>query len=384
MKRFVLLVLDSVGVGELPDAHLYGDVGSNTLGNIADKVNGLTLPNLERLGLGNIIPIKGVAPTYPSVAAWGKMAPVSPGKDTTTGHWELAGIHLKQAFPTFPKGFPEHFIKTFSQGIGNKVLGNIPASGTEIIERLGPEHLQTGAPIIYTSADSVFQIATHEHIIPLDKLYQWCQLARELLKDDLAVARVIARPFNGEPGHFKRTTNRKDFSLPPPSHTILNYLTDNLIPVTAIGKIFDIFVGKGISHQLSATSNLETVERLIEQLESEVPGLVFANCVDFDMLWGHRNDYQGYAKGLEEFDVWLPDLLAALGPHDVLAIVADHGCDPTTPSTDHSREYVPLLVYGKSIKPINLGIRTTFSDVAQSIAVFFDLEPIFPGTSFIL
>lgn len=383
MKRFILIVLDSVGVGELPDAHLYGDQGSNTLGNIAEAVNGLDLPNLQQLGLGNIITIKGVAPTSQPQAAWGKMAPVSPGKDTTTGHWELAGIQLKRPFPTFPTGFPDSLIQAFTEKIGRDILGNVVASGTEIIAQLGSKHIETGFPIVYTSADSVFQIAAHEEIVPVAQLYEWCLIARQLLQDELAVARVIARPFIGQPGNFVRTANRRDFSLPPIGYTVLDQLTEYQIPVTAVGKISDIFVGRGISQSVAAKDNQETIMNTIHLLKQETKGLIFANCVDFDMLWGHRNDYQSYAHGLMDFDGWLPNLLAELKSEDVLVIVADHGCDPTTPSTDHSREYVPLLVYGSQIKGINLGVRNTFADVAQSIAAFFGLPEIFPGTNFL-
>ena len=383
MARFVLIVLDSVGIGELPDAWQYNDQGSNTLANLAQAVKGLNLPNLEKLGLGNIHPIEGVSPQTESLAAWGKMAEQSPGKDTTTGHWELAGIILKQPFPTYPQGFPEEVISRFTKAIGRPILGNITASGTEIIKELGVEHMRSGAPIVYTSADSVFQIAAHEQIVPVSKLYEWCQIAREILVGEHGVGRVIARPFLGEPGSFWRTQNRKDFSLAPTAPTILDYLTEQQIPTVAIGKIKDIFAGRGIQKHLPAGNNLETVAAVIEALKRTKTGLIFANCVDFDTLWGHRNDVQGYAQGLEEFDQNLPRIMEQLSEDDILCLTADHGCDPTTPSTDHSREYVPLLVYGSKVKPVDLGTRSTFSDIAQTICEFYDLQPVFPGESFL-
>lgn len=383
MSRFVLVVLDSVGVGELPDAWQYGDEGSNTLANLALAVGGLQLPNLQRLGLGNIIPITGVIPQKNPMAAWGKMAEKSPGKDTTTGHWELAGLVLTTPFPTYPNGFPKTIIDAFSQAIGRGILGNTTASGTEIIERLGAEHIKTGKPIVYTSADSVFQIAAHEQIVHLPQLYQWCQAAREILVGEHGVGRVIARPFIGKTGDFKRTQNRKDFSIEPTGQTILDYLTANRIHVTAIGKIYDIFTGRGISKHVPSHNNLETVFNIIESINEIDSGLIFANLVDFDMLFGHRNDYQGYADALIEFDQLLPRIIDALAPDDLLLITADHGCDPTTKSTDHSREYVPLLVYGKNINPVDLQTRETFADVAQTIAEFYRLKPIFSGKSFL-
>lgn len=383
MSRFVLVVLDSVGVGELPDAWQYGDEGSNTLANLALAVGGLQLPNLQRLGLGNIIPITGVIPQKNPMAAWGKMAEKSPGKDTTTGHWELAGLVLTTPFPTYPNGFPKTIIDAFSQAIGRGILGNTTASGTEIIEKLGAEHIKTGKPIVYTSADSVFQIAAHEQIVHLPQLYQWCQAAREILVGEHGVGRVIARPFIGKTGDFKRTQNRKDFSIEPTGQTILDYLTANRIHVTAIGKIYDIFTGRGISKHVPSHNNLETVFNIIESINEIDSGLIFANLVDFDMLFGHRNDYQGYADALIEFDQLLPRIIDALAPDDLLLITADHGCDPTTKSTDHSREYVPLLVYGKNINPVDLQTRETFADVAQTIAEFYRLKPIFAGKSFL-
>lgn len=383
MARFVLIVLDSVGIGELPDAWKYNDQGSNTLANTAEAVGGLELPNLERFGLGNIHPIQGVNPHQEPLAAWGKMVEQSPGKDTTTGHWELAGVVLEHPFPTYPDGFPDDIIDAFSRAIGRPILGNYAASGTEIIKDLGAEHMKDGAPIVYTSADSVFQIAAHEKIVPLPQLYEWCQIARQILVGEHGVGRVIARPFLGEPGSFWRTENRKDFSLSPVKPTVLDYLTANQIPTTAIGKIKDIFAGRGIRNHLPSGNNRETVSAVVHALQSQASGLIFANCVDFDSLYGHRNNPHGYAEALREFDNSLPEILDNLAADDVLCITADHGCDPTTPSTDHSREYVPLLVYGSQVQPVELGIRATFSDIAQTICEFFGLQPIFAGESFL-
>jgi phosphopentomutase len=382
MGRFVLIVLDSVGVGELPDAWKYQDQGSDTLGNVAEAVGGLRLPNLERLGLGNIHPILGVSPQANPFAAWGRMAERSYGKDTTTGHWEIAGIILDKPFPTYPNGFPEQVIAAFSQAIGKPVLGNKTASGTEIIDELGPEHLQSGSPIVYTSADSVFQIAAHEEIVPLDTLYSWCLAARQILTGEHAVGRVIARPFIGKAGSFQRTSNRRDFSLPPVGKTVFDYLYEHHVPTTAIGKINDIFAGRGIQQHFDAHGNNQVVAAVLEALRTTSCGLIFANLGDFDTLWGHRNNPQGYAEALSEFDQKLPVIIDCLKQDDVLCITADHGCDPTTPSTDHSREYVPLLICGSQVKPVSLGTRATFSDVSQTISEFFGLEPVFPGESF--
>lgn len=372
MGRFIVWVLDSVGIGEMPDSYLYNDQGSATLQNIARERGGLYLPNLERLGLGLIEDIFGVGRPGDPQAAYGKMAEQSKGKDTTTGHWEIAGLHLEMPFPTYPNGFPEEVISRFEKEAGVKVLGNYPASGTVIIEELGDEHMRTQRPIVYTSADSVFQIAAHIDVIPLERLYELCEIARGILVGEHSVARVIARPFAGEPGSFYRTKDRRDYSLPPTGETILDVLVASGVPVTAIGKISDIFTGRGISTSLSAKSNNETMSQLLFALDTVEEGLIFANSVDFDMVYGHRNDVEGYAKALEETDRYIPDVLRKLRIDDILVITADHGCDPTTQSTDHSREYVPLLVYG--IKPRNLGIRETFADVAQSIAEYFGVS----------
>jgi phosphopentomutase len=382
INRLTLIVLDSVGIGELPDAERYGDRGSNTLANTARAVGGLNLPNLGRLGLGNILAIEGVPPVKQPLAAYGRMAEASAGKDTTTGHWEIAGLLLERPFPVYPHCFPPEIIEPFEKRIGRPVLGNRAASGTAIIEELGEEHIRTGYPIVYTSADSVFQIAAHEEVIPVDELYRMCRVARELLTGPHAVGRVIARPFVGTPGAFKRTDRRRDFSLPPPAPTVLDLLTQNGYPVLAVGKIEDIFAGRGITEAIHTKDNMDGVDRTIACMRRLERGLIFTNLVDFDMLYGHRNNPRGYAAALEAFDRRLPEILSAVRADEVLIITADHGCDPTTSSTDHSREYVPLLVYGPLVEPgVNLGTRSTFSDVAASVAEFFGLS--YPrGTSF--
>lgn len=383
-SRVVLIVLDSVGAGELPDAPEYGDEGSNTLRNTAAAVGGLELPELGRLGLGRILPIPGVAAEEWPQGAWGRMAERSAGKDTTTGHWEISGVILERPFPTYPHGFPPDVIEPFEQAIGRRVIGNKPASGTQIIETLGPQHTATGSPIVYTSADSVFQIAAHEEVIPPERLYEMCQIARRFLAGRHAVGRVIARPFTGRPGAFRRTERRRDFSLPPPGETILDRLHDRGFSVRGVGKIEDIFAGRGLSRSIHAHNNMEAVDATLAFLhESPEPGLIFTNLVDFDMIWGHRNDPQGYARGLEAFDRRLPEVRAAMAAADVLILTADHGCDPTTPSTDHSREYVPLLVYGRRLSPgVDLGTRATYADVAATIADLFGVGPFGPGESF--
>ncbi len=366
-RRVILIILDSVGVGSAPDSHCFGDQGCNTLAHTADAVGGLNLPNLGRLGLGNIIPIQGVAPVSQPLAAYGRMQEKSPGKDTTTGHWEMMGLVLEQGFPTYPHGFPVEVIAEFERLIGRKTLGNKVASGTVIIEELGREHLQTGYPIVYTSADSVFQIAAHEEIIPLDLLYQMCQTAREMLTGEHAVGRVIARPFVGEPGSFTRTAHRHDYSLEPPEH-ILDHLIADGCRVVGIGKIKDIFAGRGVTDSSPTSGNQEGVDKILIALQDGSRGLIFANLVDFDQLYGHRNDPAGYAQALEDFDRRLSEIIGVMSQEDLLIITADHGCDPTTPGTDHTREYVPLLVYGADIRPADLGTRSTFADVGQSVA----------------
>ena len=384
MKRVVIVVLDSVGVGALPDAHLYGDEGSNTLAHVAKAMGGLHMPNAGKLGLGNSISIQGVPSEEEPTGAWGKMAEVSKGKDTTTGHWEIAGIKLEAPFPTYPDGFPPDVIEAFETMIGRKTLGNYPASGTAIIEELGEEHMKTGFPIVYTSADSVFQIAAHEDIVPLEQLYEWCEKARAMLDGKHAVGRVIARPFVGEVGSFQRTPHRHDYSLPPLQPTVLDALLERGIPVYGIGKISDIFAGQGITESFPTKSNAAGISQVVELLEVKQEScLIFANLVDFDMLWGHRNDAAGYAKGLEEFDARLPEILDGLNRDDLLLIIADHGCDPTVPGTDHTREYVPLLVAGHDVIAVDLGIRNSFADVAKTVADFFEVEFDTIGVSFL-
>ena len=384
MNNFFVIVLDGVGIGELPDAADYNDTGSNTLCNIADAVGGLTLPNLERSGLGNIADIKGIHQVKNPLASYGKLKEVSKGKDSTTGHWELAGLFVDTDFSYFPHGFPDELINNFLFKTGCKgVLGNKPASGTEIIKELGEEHLKTGYPIVYTSADSVFQIAAHENVIPLERLYEICSITRnKVLSPPLMVGRVIARPFVGEPGNFTRTTNRRDFSLDPPQKTVLNILLENGIETVAIGKVNDLFNYNGIKIQEKTKSNDEGCNKLFEYSNGN-GRFIFANLVDFDVYFGHRNDPEGFAKKLKEFDCFLPSLLNNLDETDALIITADHGNDPTTPSTDHSREYVPLLYYKKEREGINLGTRKTFSDVAKTVADFFNVENNLKGKSFL-
>ncbi|WP_181950077.1 phosphopentomutase [Moorella stamsii] len=381
MDRVIVIVLDSVGVGELPDAAKYGDEGSNTLGNIAAAVE-LYLPNMARLGLGNILPLKGIAPVAAPAAAYGKMASRTAGKDTTSGHWELAGLILERPFPLYPRGFPPEIIEPFEKAIGRKVLGNKPASGTVIIEELGAEHMRTGYPIVYTSADSVFQIAAHEDVIPVQELYRYCKIARQLLTGEHAVGRVIARPFVGEPGHFIRTDRRQDFSLEPPRPTLLDAVMNAGLQVMAVGKIKDIFAGRGISRWIHTHDNMDGVDQTRNFIRESNRGLIFTNLVDFDMRYGHRNDVAGYAAALEAFDRRLPELLEALNEKDVLVLTADHGCDPTTPSTDHSREYVPLLVYGNRIQPVDLGVRSTFADLGATVAELLGVPYDLAGESF--
>jgi phosphopentomutase len=384
--KIVLIVLDGVGIGELPDASLFGDVGSNTLVNTANAVGGLKVPNLASLGLGNIASIESVAPAPSPRASFGRMAEVSKGKDSTTGHWEIAGLILDKEFPTFHKGFPESLLKKFLTVTGCKgYLGNTVASGTVIIKDLGAEHVKTGYPIVYTSADSVFQIAAHEEVIPLQRLYEICQRTRdEVCVGDFAVGRVIARPFVGTSGNFIRTTNRRDFSLNPPSDTVLDVLCEAGIETVSVGKVDDLFAGRGLSKKLHSKSNAEGVEYIIRESAGMKLGLIFANLVDFDTLYGHRNDARGFATALEAFDVELPTILENIGSGDLLILTADHGNDPVTPSTDHSREYVPLLCFSKSKRVgANLGTRTTFADLGKTIAEFFGVNNMLAGTSFL-
>ena len=383
-RRFILLVLDGVGAGEMPDAAAFGDEGSNTLGNLATRVNGLELPQLQRLGLGNILPLKGVAPHKQPRASFGRMREKSMGKDSTLGHWELAGLITDRPLPTYPQGFPQKLLEDFMRLTGVKgVLGNKVASGTVIIDELGEEHLRTGFPIVYTSADSVFQIAAHEEVIPLERQYEICRIARELLVDEHAVGRVIARPFLGEPGSFARTPNRRDFSLLPWEPTILDVAAKAGVEVVAVGKIRDLFAGQGIERHIVSKNNAMGVDRLLEVLaeEGERDQLILLNLVDFDMLWGHRLDPEGFKGGLEAFDLRLPEILAPLGAGDLLLITADHGNDPTGTSTDHSREHVPLLVYYPGLAGRDLGTRASFCDVAATIGEWLLAEPFGPGVS---
>lgn len=384
INRIITIVLDSVGIGEAPDAAAFGDVGSHTLGNIAQAVGGLKLPNMEKMGLGNIAILDGIKPQLQPSAAYGKMAEVSAGKDTTAGHWELAGIHLTQSFPTYPNGFPAEVMDEFAKQTGRGWLGNYPASGTVIIDELGKEHLDTGKLIVYTSGDSVFQIAAHEDIVPVDELYKYCKIAREILRGKHEVSRVIARPFIGEPGNFTRTANRHDYSVVPPEATLLDHLKDANLMVYAIGKINDIYVGQGISEAVHTESNLDGIEKTIAALKSHPErGMIFTNLVDFDAKFGHRNNPQGYADALVEFDNYLPKILADMNDNDLLIITADHGNDPTFPGTDHTREYVPILLAGAAVKAgTNIGVRPTFSDVAATIADIFDIVAPSQGKSF--
>jgi phosphopentomutase len=371
--RIVWIVLDSVGIGALPDAADYGDVGRDTLGHIA-RSRPLRLPNLVRLGLANIKPLDHLAPPAPPAGSFGKGITVSPGKDTTTGHWEMAGIWLDQAFPVYPRGFPPEIIQDFERHIGRRTLGNKPASGTEIIKELGEEHMRTGFPIVYTSGDSVFQIAAHEDVIPIAELYRMCELARALLDGPNRVGRVIARPFTGTHGNFRRTERRHDYAVEPPRPMLLDVLADRKIPVFGVGKIHDIYNGRGVADYVTTKNNADGMAKLSGALAQPPKGLVFANLVDFDMLYGHRKDIEGFARSLEEFDSLLGPFLSSLRPSELLLITADHGCDPdpVNPTTDHSREYVPILAYSPgSPGGVNLGIRLTLADMGQTIAANF-------------
>jgi len=382
--RAFLIVLDGVGIGELPDAADYGDVGSNTLRHVAEQGGGLKVPTLERLGLGRLVALSGVRATVAPEGVRARLAERSPGKDSTTGHWELAGLTLEHAFPTYPNGFPRPLLDAFAERVGRRWIGNVAASGTEIIERLGAEHQRTGSFIVYTSADSVFQIAAHEQTVPLAELYRACDVARGLLTGEHAVGRVIARPFQGEPGRYRRTSNRRDFSLPPPSDTLLDRLTAEEIPVITIGKVDDLFAGRGITEPIHTKSNDEGQEALLDLARRPGQGLVFANLVDFDTLYGHRNDPEGFARALESFDETLAPLLSALRTDELCLVTADHGNDPTTPGTDHTREYVPLLVTGPRVRSgRDLGTRDTFADVGATLADLFSVRPLGSGASFL-
>lgn len=385
MKRVVIIVLDSVGIGEMPDAERFGDKGSNTLANTAKALGGLNLPNLGKLGLGNIHPILGVDKVEKPLGAFGKASEKSEGKDTVTGHWEIAGCVLKTPLNTFPNGFPEEIVSEFTKRTGLEVLGNKVASGTEIIKELGEEHIKTGKPILYTSADSVFQLAAHEEVIPVEKLYELCQIARDMLQGKWTVGRVIARPFVGDSSEtFKRTANRHDYSLDPFCKTMLEYIIEKELEVSSVGKINDIYNGKGITKTVRIKNNMEGVDKTIEELKRDFGGLLFTNLVDFDMLYGHRNNPEGYGKALEEVDVRIAEILENLKEDDLLIITADHGCDPTTESTDHSREYIPILAYGKNFKGGNsIGKRESFTDIAKTVLEYLNIENDIEGESFL-
>ncbi|MBR4780653.1 MAG: phosphopentomutase [Lachnospiraceae bacterium] len=383
-KRVFLIVLDSVGVGELPDAAEFGDEGSNTV-KAAASSGLLNMPNMKKLGFFNILGIDDMYEDIPEAPLYAvsRLAERSKGKDTTTGHWEIAGLVSEKPMPTFPDGFPKEFIDAYSERIGRKILCNKPYSGTDVIRDYGKEHEETGALIVYTSADSVFQIAAHESVVPVEQLYEYCRIAREMLQGDLGVGRVIARPFEGE-WPYKRTSRRHDFSLVPPKDTMLDVLSGNGFDVLSVGKIIDIFAEKGITEYVRTANNEEGIERTLENLDKDFNGLSFTNLVDFDMVYGHRNDAPGYATALSYFDSRLPEMLDKLRDDDILMITADHGCDPVTPSTDHSREYIPLVIYGKNLKKgVNLGTRSSFSDIGATILDYFGLPVEIDGTSFL-
>lgn len=375
-KRIFVVVMDSVGIGEAPDADLFGDKGADTLGHIAEKMNGLKMPTLAKLGLGNIREIKGIEKAQQPLAYYTKMKEASTGKDTMTGHWEIMGLNISTPFRVFPDGFPELLVNELETKMGRGIIGNVPASGTEIIERLGEEHMKTGALIVYTSADSVLQIAAHEDIVPIDELYKICEIAREVtMADEFKVGRVIARPFTGEPGSFKRTPNRHDYALKPFNRTVMDELKDSGYDVLAIGKISDIFDGEGVTESLRTVSNMDGMDKLIQTIEQDFKGLSFLNLVDFDALYGHRRDPEGYGKALEDFDARMPEVLEKLKEDDLLIITADHGNDPVHEGTDHTREYVPLLVYSKQFtEGAELPIRDTFADIGATVAANFDVK----------
>ena len=380
--RAIVIVLDSVGIGELPDAALYEDQGSNTLGNIAAAVP-LNIPHLAAMGLAKLVALNGVAAALPT-GAYGRLAERSAGKDSVTGHWELMGVVLDRPFPTFPGGFPKELITEFESRIGRQSIGNVVASGTTIIDELGPLHMETGYPIVYTSADSVFQIAAHEGIVPVPQLYKWCTVAYDLAVKGLGLGRVIARPFIGLPGSFQRTANRHDYAMPPTAETLLDRMLAAGQHVASVGKVSDLFAGRGISESYPTKSDAEGVDRVEALMATEDGGLIFANLVDFDTVYGHRNDTRGYAKNLELFDARVPGVIARLRDDDLLVITADHGNDPTTPSTDHSREHVPILLYGRRVRTgVNLGTRQTFADLGQTLAENFGVGPLPHGTSFL-
>jgi len=382
MRRAAIVVLDGVGAGAAPDAAAYGDVGSDTLGNVARAVGGLSLPALERLGLGNAIPVQGVAPRADARGAWGLMLPRSAGKDSTTGHWEIAGLHLERPFPTYPRGFPPEVVAEFARRTGRPVIANVVGSGTAVIDEWGDEHRRTGGWIVYTSADSVFQVAAHERVVPLAELYAACEEARRMLAPPHDVSRVIARPFEGEAGAFRRTAHRRDFSLAPPGETLLDALASAGVPRCGVGKVDDLFAGRAIASRHTA-SNAEGMDAIAEWLAGGESGLLLANLVDFDQLYGHRNDAPGFARALAEFDARLPHLLSLLREDDLLFMTADHGNDPTTASSDHARECVPLLAAGAAVRPRDLGRRPTFSDLGATVGEWLGVGFRGRGTSFL-
>lgn len=383
MKRAIVLIMDGVGIGALPDAEKYGDSGSNTLVNLARRCGGLHLPVLETMGLGNIDNIKGIKRIAQPIACFGKMAEQSPGKDSTSGHWELCGVILRKALPTFPNGFPHVIIKDFEDKIGHKILGNEPASGTEIIKRLGEKHIKDKKPIVYTSADSVFQVACHTDVFSLEELYSFCEIARSILKNEYAVARVIARPFAGKMPDFYRTKDRRDFSLAPPEPTLLDIAQSSGIKVTVIGKVDDLFSHRGYDQSYHSVNDLECINLVLKALAENGDALIIANFVQFDMDWGHRNDIEGFKNGLIEMDEGISRIITTLRHEDLVFITADHGNDPTTPSTDHSREHVPILAYRNNMKGQDLGTRETFADLAKTVASYFGIEGIKNGKDFL-
>jgi phosphopentomutase len=382
MRRAAIIVLDGLGIGEAPDAAAYGDTGSNTLGNVARAVGGLRLPELQAFGLGRCAPLRGMEPHVSPAAAHGVCEPSSPGKDSTTGHWEICGVVLERPFPTYPEGFPREVVDEFARRTGRAVLGNRPASGTAVLDEFAAEHRRTGSWIVYTSADSVFQIAAHEDTVPLQDLYGACEIARKLLQGRHGVSRVIARPFVGETGAWKRTPHRRDFSLAPPGPTLLDRLAERQIPRVGVGKVDDLFARRGIA-SIHADTNAEAYALIEGALAAMQRGLLLANVIEFDQSWGHRNDIRGFHRGLEQLDRALPRLLQGVRQDDLIIFTADHGNDPTTPSTDHSREIVPLLVFGPRVRPVNLGRRLTFADIGQSVAEFLGVPALAAGTSFL-
>ncbi len=383
VNRVVLFVMDSVGIGALPDSEKFGDVGVNTLGNIAKATDDFKIPNLVKLGLGHIDGIDYIEKTQAPIGAFGRLAEASNGKDTSTGHWEIAGLLIEEPFQTYPNGFPPHIIEAFEAQIGRKVLCNLPYSGTDLLVDYGKEHMETGSPIVYTSADSVFQIAAHESIIPLEELYRMCEVARALLMGEDQVARVIARPFVGEVGNFTRTSNRRDYSISPFRKTVLDHAKEAGLDVQAVGKIVDIFNGVGITEDVHTKDNMDGVDQTLNYLKTDSKGIIFTNLVDFDSKFGHRRDIKGYQQAIEELDARIPELLSALKDDDIIIFTADHGNDPAYKGTDHTREYIPVLVYGKSVKAgINIGTGNTFADIAATIADLLNIEKPEIGTSF--